>query len=166
MQSTAPVASARVQGNPRDVIGGVVAVAAGIALLVGTSHLPSFIDDTPGPGFFPRGLAIIWIVLGVLLTVTSLLRRVEPSRETPDAEQPGSLTRVVAVVAGLAGGAFLIGVIGLVLSIAVMTLYFAYVVERTRPVAAVVFAAALSIGIYLVFEMALDVPLPQGPFGF
>ena len=165
MQSAAQVSPARTRGRPRDVIGGVLTIIAGIALLIGTSNLPAFVGENPGPGFFPRGLAMIWIVLGLLLTLSSVLPRLAPATSNSDAD-PGAVGRVVAVVAGLAGGAFLIGVIGHVPSTAAMTFYFAYVVERTRLLPALVFAVTLSASIYVVFEVLLDVPLPQGPLGF
>jgi hypothetical protein len=39
------------------------------------------------------------------------------------------------------------------------------VVERKRPVAALVFAVAFAGGTFLLFDGVLRVPLPRGPFG-
>ena len=56
--------------------------------------------------------------------------------------------------------------LGYRLTITTMLLFLLGVVERKRPVAAAIFAAALAGGTFLLFDGILRVPLPRGPLGF
>jgi hypothetical protein len=77
----------------------------------------------------------------------------------------GEWRHAVAIFGACAFAALALERLGYRLSIFLALLFLLGVVERKRPVAALVFAAAFAAGTYLLFDTLLRVQLPRGPFG-
>jgi putative tricarboxylic transport membrane protein len=76
-----------------DLILGLVVTAVGSYALVLAFDLSEFsASGTPGPGFFPRMISGLLVLLGVLLVVTSVRRKRggDPDSTTPDSAVPDS----------------------------------------------------------------------------
>lgn len=106
-------------------------------------------QDGPGPGFFPLWYGIAMLVLSFVLM----------------AKAEGTVSWKGAGRAFLVWGAFAVSVailklVGFVVSFAALTFFVVFVMYR-RPIAtAALVAIGLAAGFYVVFPLALGVPLP------
>ena len=113
----------------------------------------------PGPAYMPVALAALLLIGGLAIAALG-----------GDAPAFGSLDFAewrhgVAIFAACAFAALALERLGYRLTIFLALLFLLAVVERKRPVVAVVFALAFAAGTYLLFDTLLRVPLPRGPLG-
>jgi len=113
----------------------------------------------PGPAYMPTVLAALLLLGGVAIAALG-----------GDAPRPGALgfhewRHGVAIVAACVFAALGLERLGYRLTMLVVLLFLLGVVERKRPVAALVFAVAFAGGTFLLFDGVLRVPLPRGPLG-
>ena len=117
--------------------------------------------DGPGPGFFPLWYGIAMAALSGVLVLSSAWR--EKSTERVEWKKIG---RALAVWFALAVSVAALKRLGFVASFAALTFFIAAVMYR-RPLAlAASVAAASAAAFYVLFPLALGVPLPAGVFGF
>lgn len=119
--------------------------------------------DGPGPGFFPLWYGIAMAALSGLLVVTSALRRQNAEGGGIEWRRFG---RALAAWVALAVSVAAFKLLGFVVSFAALTFFLVAVMYR-RPLAlAAAVAAASAAGFYVLFPLALGVPLPLGVLGF
>lgn len=119
--------------------------------------------DGPGPGFFPLWYGIAMAALSGLLVVTSALRRQNAESGGIEWRRVG---RALAAWVALAVSVAAFKLLGFVVSFAALTFFLVAVMYR-RPLAlAAAVAAASAAGFYVLFPLALGVPLPLGVLGF
>jgi hypothetical protein len=114
-----------------------------------------------GPGFFPRIIGGIGVVLTLVALVRSL-RRVEPDTEVdgPDlGRHPRTMAIVVAASAALAAA---FTVLGALVAGALFLLGCLWLLNREHPVLNAVLGIGLSVGLYLLFQTLLNAGLPAG----
>lgn len=145
------------------VVFGVVSVAVGVAALVDAAGLAKFgKSGQPGPGLFPDLIAALLVVLGIWLTVLTLVRpvRAEP-KEDDETVDPRGFRRVVTVWLAFVVSIPLLVLVGFAPAMAALVAFLVFGVERIRgfrPVLAVVLVPAL---VYLLFSVVLGVELPE-----
>jgi putative tricarboxylic transport membrane protein len=145
-----------------DFWSGLALGALGIYIIVQARQWEYLGSDGPGPGFFPLWHGIAMAALSAVLVVSSALRRREPGAGVEWHRVGRALAAWLALAAAI--GAFKL--LGFVLSFAALTFFIVAVMYR-RPLAlAASVAVALAAGFYLVFPVALGVPLPAGVLGF
>lgn len=144
-----------------DVLSAAVLAALGVYIFVEALNWPYYSEDGPGPAFFPVWYGIAMVVLSLALIAIAVSKHAKA--ETPD--WPG-LGRALMTWAAFAICSALMGWLGFFLCFAVLTFFMITVVFRQPPVMAAVVAVAASLGFYVVFPLALSVPLPSGIFGF
>jgi len=118
-----------------------------------------------GPGFFPRIIGGIGVVITLVALLRSL-RRVEPESE-PDATDLGRHPRTMAVV--VAAGVVLAAVftvLGALVSGALFLLGCLWLLNREHPVLNAVLGIGLATGLYLLFQTLLNAGLPAGVLPF
>ena len=145
-----------------DLWSGLALAALGAYIVVQASRWDYLTPEGPGPGFFPLWYGIAMVALSAVLVVSHLRRRAS-LRITIAWDRVGrALSTWLALVVSIA----LFKPLGFVIGFALLT-YFLVAVMYRRPlkVAAAV-ALASTAGFYLVFSLALGVPLPAGPLGF
>ncbi len=145
-----------------DLWSGLALAALGAYIVVQASRWDYLTPEGPGPGFFPLWYGIAMVALSAVLVVSHLRRR-SSLRKTIAWDRVGrALSTWLALVVSIA----LFKPLGFVIGFALLT-YFLVAVMYRRPlkVAAAV-ALASTAGFYLVFSLALGVPLPAGPLGF
>lgn len=144
-----------------------------------------------GPGFLPVALGVLMVVLGGTDTAMTLVRReptsplaelgtlgaevdaaaIDTVEESPDVDALGrdqrQRNRMLATVSAmLLVAVLLVPVLGLLLSLGLLMLAVAIVVER-RGVVASLIVTVVTVGVFhLVFGVLLNVPLPTGLIGF
>jgi hypothetical protein len=124
-----------------------------------------------GPGFFPRIIGGIGIVLTLVALVGSV-RRADPaagSDQETDAgaadlgRHPGTMAIVVAASAALAATFTLLGA---VVAGALFLLGCLWLLNREHPVLNAVLAIGMATGLYLLFQTLLNAGLPAGVLPF
>ncbi len=124
-----------------------------------------------GPGFFPRFIGGIGIVLTLVALVGSLRRADSSAEADPQADpetdagaadlgrHPGTMAIVVAASAALAA---VFTVLGAVVAGALFLLGCLWLLNREHPVLNAVLGVGLAIGLYLLFQTLLNAGLPAG----
>jgi putative tricarboxylic transport membrane protein len=144
-----------------DVFSAAALAGLGGYIIVEARHWEYIGPDGPGPGFFPLWYGIAMVALSALLIATSL--RSGASGAAPNRREVG---RALAAWAGLALCVALLKVLGFVLAFGLFTFFLAAVMYRRPLGRSVAIAAGMIAGFYLVFPLALNVPLPVGRLGF
>ena len=133
--------------------------------------LPMFGDHSvPGPGFLPKLLAGLLIVLGLLLAATAV--RATPKRTDPEAGdgaavEPGAARRAMVrpvallIVFGLV--APLVAVIGYVPAMVLLVFVVLYGIERRRDFRTMFAVVLIPLATYVLFAHVFSIPLPSGP---
>ncbi|MGW8527962.1 MULTISPECIES: tripartite tricarboxylate transporter TctB family protein [Nocardiopsidaceae] len=157
----------------------VLATHAVLACLGGFFFLGSFSypwttveDGTVGPGALPRvaGLALLLIGLAMLRreartgTVLEGDGHVEEETERTDAEHRTVRRKLAVVSAALVATAVLIPFLGMLPTLAALTLFLTISVERLRWPVALTASLGVLVVCYLLFGVLLRVPLPLGVF--
>ena len=118
----------------------------------------------PGPGFFPLWLGIGLTTLAAALVVMAF-RGTEKEREA-EAGSGRQVSRALTTWGGVIGAVALFGWLGFVVSFGLLTLFLVFVMERRPFFIALTVAVTVTAGFFLLFGVALRVPLPVGPWGF
>ncbi len=132
----------------------------------GSSQMPPSASFGPGAGFLPFWLGALLAVLATLLFVSAWRR---PATEKDNASVlPGkqALFTVSLVMGGLAGYILLIEVLGYLMDTFLFVLFLMKVVEREKWFLALKVATATTIGLFLIFQILLQITLPSNMFGF
>lgn len=111
----------------------------------------------PGPAFTPLVLAALVLAFGVALVVTA--------REVVAAVDWSGWRHALAIVVVCGLAALALERLGYRLTIGLMLVCLVGVIERKRPLFAVLFAVVLALATFYLFDTLLRVPLPRGPFG-
>jgi putative tricarboxylic transport membrane protein len=144
-----------------DVLSAAALAALGIYVLMEAWNWPYYNDDGPGPAFFPIWYGVGMVVLSLALIGMTVAKL--PKAESPD--WPG-ISRALITWGAFAISAVLMKWLGFMVSFALLTVFIITYVFRQPPVTAVVVAVVAALGFYLVFPLALSVPLPTGVLGF
>ena len=142
-----------------DRIAGAALALVALFVLWQSRVLPLGSLGNPGPAYMPTVLAALLLLGGLAIAALG-----------GNAPSPGMLgfrewRHVVAIVAACVFAALGLERLGYRLTMLVVLLFLLGVVERKRPVAALVFAVAFAGGTFLLFDGVLRVPLPRGPLG-
>jgi hypothetical protein len=146
----------RIIRHPKDFYAGLLFVATGIAAILIAANYPLGTAARMGPGYFPRILGILLILLGGALSLRSLRLQGSPL--------PGWRWRPIVIVLG---SVVLFGLVvnyaGLALSTIGLIILSSAASSEFRPKEAVISGVALAILSVLVFVMALKLQLPIWP---
>jgi putative tricarboxylic transport membrane protein len=150
-----------VEKTRADLAAGLVLIGLGIFIIFQATKLDYSSEYGPGPGFLP-----LWLGIGFVVLASALLWN---SRGPTDkdskalwSEAKRALTAWAALIVGMA----LLKRIGFVLSFTLLSIFLVWAVDRRSPLTAMVVAICSALGFYLIFSVALGLPLPQGPWGF
>jgi putative tricarboxylic transport membrane protein len=119
------------------------------------------LPDMGNPAWIPRGVAVCLLVAALLLLVRALQGR---SLTMPSRLEGADRARVLWVAA--LTGAFVIVVerLGFITAAVPYMFGFGLVLGERRWVRLALFAVVVPVAIYLLFDTALNVPLPRGWF--
>jgi len=145
-----------------DVISGAVLAALGAYIVSEAWRWDYSTAEGPGPGFFPIWYGIAMVVLSIVLVVRSGLSAA-PAEKTVD--WPG-IGRALTVWAAFAVCVALMKPLGLLIALALLTLFVVAVMYGQSLKVALAVAVGNAAGFYLVFGLALQLNLPAGPLGF
>ena len=147
-----------------DRVGGAALLVIGLFTiwesLASARKLPLGNIRTPGPAYVPVVLAVMLVLFGIaILVMGSRGPKFSGLSWTEWPHAVGILMACVFVAVALERLGYRITM--------VLTIFALLAgLERKHVVFAAVFALALGLGTFLLFDTLLRVPLPRGPFGF
>ena len=132
--------------SPKDLLAGLLFIAVGIAAIALATNYTLGTAARMGPGYFPRILGILMIVLGAILALRSL--------RLDGAPLPGWKWRPVIVVLGsVVAFGLIVTRAGLVLSTILLIAMASAASHEFRPKEAVIsglLLAALAVGVFVI----------------
>jgi hypothetical protein len=135
---------------------GLFLVAVGVAALATTAELSVGRASAMGPGYVPRGLAILVLLFGVALAVRALLARHLPF--------PSMQLRPLLLISTALGlFAVLLPVAGLAIAALATILCAGIAAADTRPVEIALFAVGMTAFAVVLFVLALGMPVAIWP---
>lgn len=145
--------------SQRDFASGLMFVAIGVAFAIGALGY-SFGDSAkPGPGFFPFGLGVLLIALGVMVLFKSI------TIESEDGEPIGAIAwrPLLIVVGSVLLFGWLLPPLGLVVALPLLVIGSAFAGDQIHwP--SMLFSAALLTGLcWAVFVKGLGLTIPLWP---
>ena len=146
-----------------DLWSGLALAALGLYIIVEASRWEYLGQEGPGPGFFPLWYGIAMAALSISLVISSVWAKPGEGGERMDLTKAG---RALAAWLALAAAVAALKLLGFVIAFAALTFFVVAVMYRRPLRVALTVAVASAAGFYLVFRLALDLPLPVGVLGF
>lgn len=142
--------------HPKDFYAGLLFVAVGVAAIVIAANYPLGTAARMGPGYFPRILGILLILLGSALVLRALKLKGSPL--------PGWHWRPTIIVLGsvVLFGA-IVNAVGLALSTVILIVLASAASSEFRPKEALISGIALAVLTIAVFVIGLKLQLPIWP---
>ncbi|HIJ55381.1 MAG TPA: tripartite tricarboxylate transporter TctB family protein [Deltaproteobacteria bacterium] len=149
-----------------DIAGGLITILFGIFAISQAAQIDYWWKFGPGPGFLPLWASIVMVFGGCLLLIQALRK---PKQDKHRPKDPQQIKRIgnVAAVAGLTV-LTAVGMVYLGFSIAIF-LFVALMIHmlgKYRWYITLSMALFISLAFYISFAKWLQVPLPEGIFGF
>ena len=139
------------------VLGVACLLLSAFYIFMATQIQTSFITDYLGPKFFP-------ILIACLLAIAAIFPIIKPD---PDPDWPGigRFVEIIFAVAVMVAYTYALPVVGFVLSTAITSGILSWRLGA-KPIAAAIAGISISVGIYVVFHLVLQLSLARGPWGF
>lgn len=139
----------------RDLLGGALLVIGGVAVaLHAQEHHALGTFRRMGPGMFPFGAGLIMALLGALIAIPALFRRV---RRGPDAIPARPF---ILIMLSIVAFALTMPRLGLAPAITVLVALSSLADRGFKPLNAAAVAVVMSVASYLIFVAGLNLPLP------
>ncbi len=148
-------------GTP-DFWSGLALAGLGAYIIAEAAQWEYLGQDGPGPGFFPLWYGIAMVALSLGLVASSALRH-------PGADERvdwGKASRAFAAWAALALSVAALELLGFLVAFAALVFFLVAVMYRRPLRVAATMAVASAAAFYVLFGLALGVPLPAGVLGF
>jgi putative tricarboxylic transport membrane protein len=129
-------------------------------------EMPPSATFGPGAGFLPFWLGILLAVLATILFVSAW--RSEEAREGSKSVFPGkqALWTISLVMIGLGVYIELIEILGYITDTFIFVVFLMKIVEREKWPLSLILAVCTSAGLFVVFQVLLQITLPSNMFGF
>lgn len=145
--------------SQKDFWSGLMFVGVGVAFAIGALDYSFGNSARPGPGYFPFGLGVLMVVLGLMVLFTAL------TKDTPDGDPIGAFAwRPLLVILGavtLFG--FLLPRAGLFITLPVLVIGSAMASEEFHIKDALLNAVILTVMSWAVFSKGLGLTIPLLP---
>ncbi|SCL25405.1 Tripartite tricarboxylate transporter TctB family protein [Micromonospora pallida] len=140
------------------LVAGLLGLA--VVLCVQGSAYGLWDQEQPGPGLFPFATGVVTALLAAYLAVQVARRQVtrDPETELPDVQ---GWVHIAVTVLGCLGFAQLLEPLGFRTAMFLFVAVLLAVVSRSRSWVIVLISLVVSISMYYVFVVALNVPLPD-----
>jgi putative tricarboxylic transport membrane protein len=147
-----------------DQITGIVMLVFSLTVAYTSWQMPQRVEFGPGLGFLPFWLAVIMAVLSVLLLFDASLRKGVSAKNPFPAAQ--ALLNVGLVIAGLGVYIAVLATVGFAVSTVLYIAFLLAIVQKERWLKTAVVSLLSTGGLYVVFQILLEVKLPKNIFGF
>jgi hypothetical protein len=173
---SAPAGSQRLREDLPVLLGQLVLIGLGVVVIIESSSLGLWTTLGPGPGLLPLllgaalvGLTAIWVAQGVLSSRAASGSAADHGPESAaatapdgddDSARPLDRAYIAVVVVSLVVLACVIDLLGFQISMALFLLLHLRWVGRCGWLLSVALSLAGSIGVFVLFDRVLNVPLP------
>ena len=140
----------------------LVWIVLGVGICVYATRLKLWEPAGPASGFLP-------FIVGVTIALTGIALTLREQRQRPTARfwtDNASRNRVALVVLALSALAYLMPLLGFLLSAAIVMTFLLSLSERGHLVQSILLACTASAAVYWLFGSLLQVRLPVGWLGF
>jgi len=127
-------------------------------------QMPQRVEFGPGMGFLPFWLAVLMAILSVLLLVDATMRKSATAGNPFPTSQ--ALRNVGLVIVGLGVYIAVLDTVGFAVSTVVYVAFLLAIVQKERWLNTAIISLLSTGGLYVVFQVLLEVKLPQNIFGF
>jgi hypothetical protein len=142
-----------------DHVAGGAAITIGVLMFAISGDLPFGSLSFPGAGMWPKLICVLMIALGILLCARAGASNPVGEIDWRDLQHAAIVTAATAAAIALYPTLGFILAIGLLL--AGLTL-----LERGKPLFAIMYGAGISVAVYALFTILLKSPLERGLIGF
>ncbi len=142
--------------SPKDFWAGILFIAFGVAAVAIAINYPVGTAGRMGPGYFPRGLGILLIVIGGILAVKALRVPGEPLRF-------GDLRPLVIVLGSIALFGLVAPYFGMVVATVVLIMVSSFASHEFHLKTAIISSILLAIFAVVAFGYGLNLQLPLWP---
>lgn len=119
----------------------------------------------PGPGLFPFLLACATGVLSFVIMAKEVVGKKKPDSTEQATTATRRVKKVFCVLAAIVAYGLLLEKLGYLFTTFLVFGLLLRVVESQRWPTVVIVAAATTVGSYILFSIALNIPLPRSPIG-
>ena len=148
-----------------DMLSGLFITALSLYIVIAALPWGVYGPAGPGPAFFPLMYGGLMLVLGLALLGRSLFgRRPAAAAGEPDEVDPEGRRAALATWLALAASIPAMMVLGFLGGFSLLTLFMIKVVFKKPAITSVVAAITITGGLYLLFQVLLDIDLPAGLF--
>ena len=145
--------------SQRDFWSGLMFVVVGIGFAWGALNYSFGSSARPGPGYFPFGLGILLALMGSFTLFEAL------TIETEDGEKIGdwAFKPLIWIVASVAGFGWALPHLGMAIALPILVIVAAMAGDEFHWKEAVINAAILTVGSWLIFIFGLKLVIPLWP---
>ena len=145
--------------SQRDFFSGLLLIFVGAAFAIGATHYNFGAAVRPGPGYFPFGLGIILTLLGIIVFITSFVRRCTDG----DPIGPIPWRPLIFVVGAILFFAIALPRLGFVITFPLMIVLTSFATTEFTWKGALLTALVLTTASYLIFIVGLQLNIPVWP---
>jgi putative tricarboxylic transport membrane protein len=151
-----------------DLVGGLIWIALGVGLCVGSMMLKLGHLHRPGTGFMPFLSGVSLVILGLILVFSSTSKRLREEKGLGEKKLwvKGNWKTFVFTLLALFGYAFLFEILGFITATFLFFLFLFKLGNPKKWLGPLVLSGATVVLSYLVFSVWLMCPFPKGIFGF
>ncbi len=120
----------------------------------------------PGAGFLPFWLGVLLAVLATILVVSAWRSQATEKENEPVFPGKQALIAITSVLVGLAVYIFLIEILGYLVDTFLFVVFLMKVVEREKWPLTLMVAVGTTAGLFITFQILLQITLPSNMFGF
>ncbi len=147
-----------------DKLSGMILTAVFLLVLYESTKLDMVYRNAPGRGFFPFWLSVFALLASTAIVVKAFRR--PGSQDSPVRWPKGvGLRRIGLTFMAFLIYAYLITVLGFILSTACFMLFMARMLGSSRWVSSVAVSVLTAVGLFVVFKVWLQADLPTGLWG-
>ncbi|MCM1252087.1 MAG: tripartite tricarboxylate transporter TctB family protein [Clostridium sp.] len=148
-----------------NIITSILVIALSIYVIIVCAGYPTaeaYGTGVPGPGLWPMAVAILMLIAAVILLIKSI--RMKPEEDTSINMWTDGTKRVYISMGILIAYVALLGVLGFIISTAVMLFVFMQWFSKKNPLITMIISIVCTMAIYSVFRFLLNVPVNFGLF--
>jgi putative tricarboxylic transport membrane protein len=145
-----------------DAVSGIFFALLGIIVVLGTLSFSSLPTADVGPAFFPKIVGGLLVLLGLFLTIKSLLNNVD-TRSIKQLFPKGSIKAVITIVI-FGVYLFLLKYVGFLISTPLFIISLSLFLKEKRIYLILITSLLVTAFLYFVFQKFLMIPLPGGIF--
>ena len=145
--------------SQKDFFSAIFLIVIGAAFAIGATNYSFGVAARPGPGYFPFGLGIILVILGLIVFATSFTRRI--SGGDPIGKIPWR--PLICVVSAIVFFGFFLPRFGFVITFPIMIILTALASTEFTWKDAILNATVLTVMSYLIFIKGLALNIPVWP---